>query len=192
MSVKNRRGLMLPLNIQLFADGDGDNGNGGGTPPKTYSEEEYNKMKAAFDKASSELAEAKKKEKAKMSEEEKKKAENEEKAKEFESMKKELKQMKLSKSLSKVFTDSEECEGIANAFIEDDIEKVIELISKSQENFRKQVETEAKSKFSKSAKIPGAADDDSGSEKSKIAELAKKKSTKIESKTDAWDKFKNR
>ncbi len=189
MSVKKRKNLWLPLNIQLFAD---EGGEGGAETPKTYSEEEFNKMKAAFDKASSELAEAKKKAKDKLSEDEKKRLESEEKDKEFESMKKELKKMKISKSLSKVFTDSEECEGIANAFIEDDIEKVIDLISKSQENFRKQVETEAKSKFSKSAKIPGAADDDSGSEKSKIAELAKKKSTKVESKTDAWDKFKNR
>lgn len=189
MSVNERKKLWLPLNIQLFAD---EGGEGGAETPKTYSEEEYNKMKAAFDKASSELADAKKKAKDKLSEDEKKRLESEEKDKEFESMKKELKKMKISKSLSKVFTDSEECEGIANAFIEDDIEKVIELISKSQDNFRKQVETEAKSKFSKSAKIPGAADEDGGSEKSKIAELAKKKSTKVESKTDAWDKFKNR
>ena len=192
MSVKNRRGLMLPLNIQLFADGDGNNGDGGGTPPKTYSEEEYNKMKAAFDKASSELAEAKKKEKAKMSEEEKKKAENEEKAKEFESMKKELKQMKLSKSLSKVFTEAEECENIVKAFLDDDLEKVVELISKSQDNFRKKVEEEAKSKFSKSAKVPGANSGDDGGDSSKIAAIAKKKSAKTESNDDAWDKFKNR
>lgn len=190
MSVKNRRGLMLPLMIQMFADDDGNNG--GGTPPKTYSEEEYNKMKAAFDKASSELAEAKKKEKAKMSEDEKKKAESEEKAKEFESMKKELKQMKLSKSLSKVFTETEECENIVKAFLDDDLEKVIDLISKSQENFRKKVEQEAKSKFSKSAKVPGANGGTDDGDSSKIAALAKKKSAKTESKDNAWDKYKNR
>ena len=176
MSVNERKKLWLPLNIQLFAD---EGGEGGAETPKTYSEEEFNKMKAAFDKASSELAEAKKKAKDKLSEDEKKRLESEEKD-------------KLEKEIRTLKKDSEECEGIANAFIDDDIEKVIDLISKSQENFRKQVETEAKSKFSKSAKIPGAADEDGGSEKSKIAELAKKKSTKVESKTDAWDKFKNR
>lgn len=184
---------MLPLNIQMFADG--DSGSDGGTEtPKTYSEEEYNKMKAAFDKASSELAEAKKKEKAKMSEEEKKKAELEEKNKEFENMKKELKQMKLSKSLSKVFTEAEECEGIVNAFIEDDLDKAIELIVKSQDNFKKKVEEEAKKKFSSSATIPGATGNgnDGSGDTSKIAELAKKKSTKVEDKGDAWEKFKNR
>lgn len=189
MSVNERKKLWLPLDIQMFAEGGKE---GGDETPKTYSEEEYNKMKAAFDKASSELAEAKKKEKAKMSEDEKKKVELEEKDKEFESMKKELKKMKLSKSLSKVFTEAEECEGITNALIEDDIDKVIDLIGKSQENFRKKVEEEAKTKFSKSAKIPRATDSDDGGENSKIAELAKKKSTKVEDKGDAWGKFKNR
>lgn len=189
MSVNERKKLWIPLDIQMFAEGGKE---GGDETPKTYSEEEYNKMKAAFDKASSELAEAKKKEKAKMSEDEKKKVELEEKDKEFESMKKELKKMKLSNSLSKVFTEAEECEGITNALIEDDIDKVIDLIGKSQENFRKKVEEEAKTKFSKSAKIPRATDSDDGGENSKIAELAKKKSTKVEDKGDAWGKFKNR
>lgn len=189
MSVNERKKLLVPLDIQMFAEGSSE---GGEENPKTYSEEEYNKMKAAFDKASSELAEAKKKAKDKLSEDEKKRLESEEKEKEFENVKKELKQMKLSKSLSKVFTEAEECEGIAQALIDDDVDKVIDLISKSQENFRKKVEEEAKLKFSKSAKIPGAADDNGGGENSKIAELAKKKSTKVESKTDAWDKFKNR
>ena len=188
MRENERKKFLVPLNIQMFADGD----EGGDGNPKTYSEEEYNKMKAAFDKASSELAEAKKKEKAKMSEEEKKKAESEEKDKEFESVKKELKQMKLSKSLSKVFTEAEECEAIAQALIDDDTDKVVELISKSQENFRKKVEEEAKSKFSKSAKVPGAADSDDGGENSKFAELAKKKSTKVEANDDKWNKFKGR
>lgn len=196
MREKMRKKLWLPLNIQLFAEEDGK---GGAETPKTYSEEEYKKvqdelakMKASFDKTSSELAAEKKKAKEKLSEEEKKRLEGEEKEKQFAEMQKELKQMKLSKNLSKVFTNEEECEGIAKAFMDDDIDKVIDLIGKSQENFKKQVEEEAKSKFSKSAKVPGAADGGQGGDDSKFAELAKKKSTKVESKTDAWDKFKNR
>lgn len=197
MREKERRKFLLPLNIQLFADGDGDGGDGGS--PKTYSEEEYKKvqdelakMKASFDKTSSELAAEKKKAKEKLSEEEKKRLEGEEKEKQFAEMQKELKQMKLSKNLSKVFTDEGECEAIAKAFMDDDIDKVIELIGKSHENFKKKVEEEAKSKFSKSAKVPGAADHNGDGDDSKIAELAKKKSTKVETNDDKWNKFKNR
>ena len=195
MRENERKKLMLPLDIQMFADGDGD----GDGNPKTYSEEEYKKvqdelakMKASFDKTSSELAAEKKKAKEKLSEEEKKRLESEEKEKKFAEMQKELKQMKLSKKLSTVFTEAEECEGIVNAFIDDDFDKVIELISKSQENFRKKVEEEAKSKFSKSAKVPGAADNNDGGENSKIAALAKAKSTKAEVKDDKWNKLRNR
>lgn len=77
MNFKDKQKQLITLNIQLFAEG--ENGQGGNdNPPKTYSEEEYNKLKASFDKASSELAEAKKQAKAKMSEDEKKAQEQDE------------------------------------------------------------------------------------------------------------------
>lgn len=71
----------IPFNLQLFAeDGEGDGTDNGGNEKtlKTYSEEEYLKLKASFDKASSELAEAKKRERAKLTDEEKKAKEQEE------------------------------------------------------------------------------------------------------------------
>lgn len=37
MSVNERKKLLLPLDIQMFAEGDGEGGDGN---PKTYSEEE--------------------------------------------------------------------------------------------------------------------------------------------------------
>lgn len=185
--------LPLKLDIQMFAEG--DDGKGGDDPnppqPKTYSEEEYKKMKDAFDKASSELAEAKKKEKAKMSEEEKKKAELEEKDKKFSDMEKELTMLKMEKTLSKTF-DEKTTKEVSEAIVTSDTEKLVDLIFKSQEEFRKRVMEEAKAEFSKKGKIPGASDSGSDGDNSKIAELAKKKSTKVESKTDAWDKYKNR
>lgn len=186
--------LPLKLNIQMFAE-DGDDGKGGdnGNPPqpKTYSEEEYLKMKTAFDKASSELAEAKKKEKAKMTEEEKKKAELEEKDKKFSDMEKELTMLKMEKTLSKTF-DEKYTKEVSEAIVTSDTEKLVDLIFKSQEEFKKRVMEEAKAEFSKKGKIPGANDSGSDGESSKIAELAKKKSAKVENKDNAWDKYKNR
>ena len=184
--------LPLKLNIQMFAEG--DDGKGGDDPnpqPKTYSEEEYLKMKSAFDKASSELAEAKKKEKAKMSEEEKKKAELEEKDKKFSDMEKELTMLKMEKTLSKTF-DEKYTKDVSEAIVTSNTEKLVDLIFKSQEEFRKRVMEEAKAEFSKKGKIPGANDSGGEGDSSKIAELAKKKSAKVENKVDAWDKYKNR
>ena len=192
---KKRKGylphLPLKLNIQMFADGEGDDeGKGDPNPPKTYSEEEYLKMKSAFDKASSELAEAKKKEKAKMSEEEKKKAEDDEKAKKFSDMEKELSMLKMEKTLSKTF-DEKTTKEVSEAIISSDTEKLVELIFKSQEEFKKKVMEEAKKEFSKQGKIPGAQDDGEGGN-SKFADLAKKKSAKPEEKKDAWANYKQR
>lgn len=184
--------LPLKLNIQLFAESKEEGGDDPNPPqPKTYSEEEYKKMKDAFDKASSELAEAKKKEKAKMSEEEKKKAELEEKDKKFSDMEKELTMLKMEKTLSKTF-DEKTTKEVSEAIVTNDTEKLVDLIFKSQEEFRKRVMEEAKAEFSKKGKIPGANDSGSESENSKIAELAKKKSAKVENKVDAWDKYKGR
>jgi len=193
---KERKGyltkLPLRLNIQMFAESeDGKGGEGNPPQPKTYSEEEYLKMKSAFDKASSELAEAKKKEKAKMTEEEKKKAELEEKDKKFSDMEKELTMLKMEKTLSKTF-DEKYTKDVSEAIVTSDTEKLVDLIFKSQEEFKKRVMEEAKAEFSKKGKIPGANDSGSDGESSKIAELAKKKSAKVENKDNAWDKYKNR
>lgn len=195
---KERKGyltrLPLRLNIQMFAEGDDGKGGDDGksdSQPKTYSEEEYLKMKTAFDKASSELAEAKKKEKAKMTEEEKKKAELEEKDKKFSDMEKELTMLKMEKTLSKTF-DEKYTKEVSEAIVTSDTEKLVDLIFKSQEEFKKRVMEEAKAEFSKKGKIPGASDSGSDGESSKIAELAKKKSAKVENKDNAWDKYKNR
>ena len=74
--------LLKKMQIQFFADGgdgggtDGGGTDGGGTdnenPPKTYSEEEYLKLKSSLDKALKEVSEAKKREREKMTDDEKK------------------------------------------------------------------------------------------------------------------------
>lgn len=192
-----KRGLLLPLRIQLFAEnGDGDNGGDNNQPaPKTYTEEEFNKMKAAFDKASSDLAEEKKKAKARMSDDEKKKTEDEEKQRKFEEMEKELNKLKLTSSLAKVFEESE-IEGIVNAIVDNDVQTLADLISKSHEAYKKKVTDEAKKEFSKSSSVPGgngsSSEDDE--ETKKIEELAKAQSSGNKAKTDnkAWNNYKER
>ena len=201
--MKVEKKLLLPLNIQLFADGDGGNGGDGGNPPapKTYSEEEYKKlqdelgkMKASFDKASSDLADEKKKNKAKMSEDEKKKLEDEEKDKKFKEMETELNKLKLKNSLSKTFEESE-IEGIVEAIVSNDTAKLAELIVKSHEEFKKKTMEEAKKEFSKSSNIPGGSGDgkDDDEETKKISELAKQQSAKkATTENKAWDNYKSR
>ena len=196
--------LLLPLNIQMFADGDGGNGDGGNPPePKTYSEDEYkkiqdelSKMKASFDKASSDLAEEKKQNKAKMSEDEKRKVEDEEKQKRFDEMETKLKKYELKASLSKCFEETE-IDEIVEAVVSNDTSKLAELISKSQEAYKKKVQDEAKKEFSKSAKIPGGngSGDDNEDENTKlIQELAKAQSggNKATHDNKAWDNYKTR
>lgn len=202
MKVEERK-LLLPLNIQMFADGDGGTGDGGNPPaPKTYSEEEYkklqdelNKMKNSFDKASSDLAEEKKKNKAKMSEDEKRKADDEEKQKRFDEMETKLKKYELKASLSKCFEETE-IDEIVDAVVSNDTNKLAELISKSHEAYKKKVQDEAKKEFSKSAKIPGGNNSgEDGDENSKmIEELAKAQSggNKSVNNNKAWDNYKTR
>lgn len=197
--MKVEKKLLLPLNIQLFADGEGE---GEGGTPKTYSEEEYKKiqedyakMKASFDKASSELAEEKKRNKAKMSEDEKRKADDEEKQKQFDEMSKKLKRFELKASLSKSFADTE-IDDIVEAIIENDSNKLAELISKSHEEYKKKVTEEAKKTFSKSSKVPGGngeGQDDEDEKTKLIEELAKSQSKdKTNSNNTAWSNYKSR
>ena len=196
--MKEMKKMLLPLNIQLFAEEGGDNG--GDPAPKTYSEEEYKKiqdefakMKASFDKASSELAEEKKKNKAKLSEEEKKKADDEEKQRQFEEMSTKLKKFELKASLSKTF-DETEIDDIVDSIISNDINKLCELINKSKENYQKKVTEEAKKQFSKTAKVPGGngGQDDETDENTKLIQnLAKSQSSaNTEKKNTAWDNYK--
>lgn len=116
--------LRKKLNIQFFAEPDNATGGtdgGNGNQPKTYSEEEYNKLKndydklkTQFDKTSSDVAELKKQAKAKLSEEEQKAQENAEKEKQFADMQSQIEDYQLKDELLK-----------GNIFTNEDIEKII-------------------------------------------------------------------
>lgn len=196
MKVERKISLPLRLNIQQFAE---DGGEGGADAPKTYSEEEYNKIqaelskyKASFDKASSELAEEKRKSKAKMTEDEKKAQEDAEKEAKFNEMAKELQKFKLKSSLGKVF-EGENLDNVVEAIVDNDLNKVTEIIVKTQEEFKTKTTEELKQQFSKSSKIPGGVSSDDDNDDDVIKNLAKKQSSKkAKAENDAWKNYINR
>lgn len=105
---------LLRMNLQYFAD---EEKSGETTPSndetkkvvKTYSEEEYQRLKNSFDKTSSELAEMKKEAKARLSEDEQKKLADQELAEKMAMYEDELVSYKLKDVLLKdsVFTSNE-------------------------------------------------------------------------------------
>ncbi len=149
--------MLFPLNIQLFADGDGDDGKGGTdqNPPKQkYSDEEYEKLKASFDKASSELAEAKKQLKGKQTEDEKKAEEEANRQKEVDNLKREVATYKIKNSLQECF-EKEEVEKISKAILDGDMDSLIKNLVDIRKAYKDKIYAQAKDEFSKSARIPG-------------------------------------
>lgn len=173
----------IPLNIQLFAEQEPNNnvdngGNGGNdNPPKTYSQEEYNRLKASFDKASSELAEAKKQAKAKMSEDEKKAQEQDEINKKLADYESKFEDYALKDELMKgnVFT-SEEIESIIKEKNDKPtlLKTMVSLFNKKVEDIKKQ----AVADFMKSSDVGGGSNDVKSAEKKEIEDLARASSKK--------------
>ena len=121
------------LNLQMFADdGTGESGNGsqnndgGQTPPKQkYSDEEYIKLKQAFDNSASEIANLKKQIKAKQTDEEQKAQAQAEKEAEIENMRKELTSIKTKAQLMKVF-DEKDADTLTQCIVDNDTTKLLE------------------------------------------------------------------
>ena len=164
-----KKGLLFPLDIQLFAEGDGDGGKGGNPNPnpnpdnnkQKYSDEEYLKLKANFDKTSSEIAELKKQLKSKQTDDEKKAEEEQNRLKEMDELKKQVTTYKIEKSLLENFA-KEEVEKISKPLIEGNIDDLIKTLNDIRKAYKEKIYAEAKEEFSKSAKIPGgkAGEDD--------------------------------
>lgn len=150
--------LLFPLNIQLFADeGEGDNGKGGTdqNPPKQkYSDEEYLKLKASFDKTSTEIADLKKQLKSKQTDEEKKAEEEATRQKEVDNLKREVATYKIQNTLQESF-EKEEVEKISKAILDGDTDSLVKTLVESRKAYKEKIYAEAKEEFSKSAKIPG-------------------------------------
>lgn len=103
---------------------------------------DYQKVKISFDKASSELAETKRRFKANLSEEEQRKQELLEKEQKYAEIEKENLRYKYKSSLDKILNDEDDCEKVLNSLVSNDIFGALKTL---QEYWEKEKEKIAKS-----------------------------------------------
>ena len=151
---------LLPLNIQLFAENEDGNGGNGGTP-KTYTQEEFDKLiaerdkyKKANDDLSKENANYKRQAKDKLSEEEKIKQAQEEKDKLLADTQKELLSIKVSKEFISAGFDEKSTEAIIESFNKGDSVEFVKTLATHIKTLVENARKEEKENFQKSAKIP--------------------------------------
>lgn len=148
----------FPLNIQLFADNGGEpnGGNGdGGTPPITYTQAEYDKLKASFDKTSSELAKYKKEAKDKLTEEEQAKKLQEEKDQRLAELELRVLTGDMSSELLPLF-GKDSTSKIIDAYKKGDMVELCKVITAEANNVIQSKESEWKTKFQQSTPTPPA------------------------------------
>lgn len=189
---KKKNGL-LPLNIQLFADGDsGADGNGGdNTPPqdKTYSQDEYNKLKAQLDKVNAENKKYKDADKARMSEEEKRAEKEKEEQEQREAMIKENRQLKMSAKLASGGFSEQEIKDLIDLRLNDDDVKFTDYLVNLRKGIYDNAEKTAKEKYTQSNYVPGG---QGGSGESEASARAKNFGNSNVSKIDKWGQFNNK
>ena len=154
--------LLFPLNLQLFADDGGDNGGNGGQP-KTYTQEEFDKLiaerdkfKKANDDLSKENANYKRQAKDKLSEEEKLAEERKEKDKILEETRKELLSIKMTKEFMNTGFDEKTISSIIESFNSGDSVKFAKDLSTHIKALIDNVRKEEQTKFQQSSTTPPA------------------------------------
>lgn len=159
MEKENLLKVPYSLNIQLFAD-NGDNGNGaGGTTggndpqPETVSKEDFDRLKASFDKTSSELAKMKKEKNDKLSEEEKMKKEQEEKDQRLAELELRVLTGDMSSELLPIY-GKDSTSKIIEAYKKGNMVELCKVISAETSNVLKTRETEWNQKFQQSSTKP--------------------------------------
>lgn len=146
---------ILPLNLQLFSEG------GDPEPPKTYTQEEYDKLlqevekqKKEKDKYSKELSDFKKKEKEKLTEEEKLIEEQKLKDEELSNTKKELLTIKMSKELMTIGFDEKTITTILESYNKGDGVEFAKTLSTNILTLIENVRKEEQTKFQQSGVTP--------------------------------------
>lgn len=179
------------LDLQLFAEGEGGNPD---TPPADdkpkpkYTDEDYEKLKGSFDKASSELASLKKQLKDKQTDEEKKIAEEKEKNAEVEEMRKELATLKIERKLATDF-DEEEVKKLSEAIISGDVDNLTSLIVELRKAYKTKIYDEAKKEFQKSSDLPGGSGN--GNDENSLGKTLANNYKRQEPKKQKWGQFEN-
>lgn len=110
---------------------------------------EYAKLKASFDKVSSELAEQKRKDKERMSDEDKKKAEYAEREEHYKALEKENALYRFKSSLGASIKDEKVLNDIAELYSDGEIDKAIKKQNEYFANYRKEIEREVKAELLK-------------------------------------------
>lgn len=192
--------LNIGKGLQMFADdGGSDGGDGGQGTPKTYTQEDIDKLnqelakqKGILDKVNAENKKYKDEAKAKLGEEEKAKLEQEEKEKQFQTMQIELRTIKMSNSL------------IANGYTKEQADKIIDLkLNGKDEDFTKylgelrksmfdEATKKAKEEFSKNDYVPnGASGGDGNGQIGMAGQIAKNQNVGQET-VNTWGQFGNK
>lgn len=155
---------LFPLDLQLFAEnGNGNGGNGGSETPKTYTQEDMDKLiaerdkyKQANDNLSKENADYKRKAKDKLSEEERLAEEQKAKDEELSKTRQELLTIKMSKELMNVGFDDKTINNILESYNKGDSVEFAKTLSKEINTLIENVRKEEKTKFQQSSTTPPA------------------------------------
>ncbi len=158
---------MLPLNIQLFAEPEVDEGKGTNpTPPATSTsdgksetelrlEAEIAKQKKLIDTYSAQIAEDKKKAKAKMSEEEQAKVLMEEKDARLAELERKVASAELSTELTKGGFEEQDITDLVEAILNKDNKTVAQLLVTSKAKAIEKAVEDAKKEFQAGTPLPG-------------------------------------
>lgn len=154
---------LLPLNIQMFAENEDvvDNGGGSEDTPKTYSQEEYDKIiaerdkfKKSIDNLTKENADFKRKQKEKMSEEEKLAEAQKEKDRVLQETQKELLGLKLSKEFMVAGFSEETTSSLVESFNNNDSVEFVKTLSKEIKNLVENARKQEQESFKQNGTLP--------------------------------------
>lgn len=154
---------LLPLNIQMFAESEDvvDNGGGSEDTPKTYSQEEYDKIiaerdkfKKSIDNLTKENADFKRKQKERMSEEEKLAEAQKEKDRVLQETQKELIGLKLSKEFMVAGFSEETTSSLVESFNNNDSVEFIKTLSKEIKNLVENARKQEQESFKQNGTLP--------------------------------------
>ena len=162
---------LLPLNIQMFAENEDvvDNGGGSEETPKTYSQEEYDKIiaerdkfKKSIDNLTKENADFKRKQKEKMSEEEKIAEDQKEKDRVLQETQKELLGLKLSKEFMIAGFSEETTSLLIESFTNNDSVEFVKTLSKEIKNLVENARKQEQESFKQNGALPPSGNQTSG------------------------------
>ena len=161
---------LLPLNIQMFAENENvENGGASEETPKTYSQEEYDKIiaerdkfKKSIDNLTKENADFKRKQKEKMSEEEKIAEAQKEKDRVLQETQKELLGLKLSKEFMIAGFSEETTSLLIESFTNNDSVEFVKTLSKEIKNLVENARKQEQESFKQNGVLPPSGNQTSG------------------------------